>query len=66
MHVAGDRNTAGWLAALAFIRLRPALTYMHREPARAWSLADLAHATGMSRTAFAQRFKEKVRRTPVK
>lgn len=65
LHVAGDMSTPGWLAALADIRLRPALACMHGEPARAWSLAEMAHATGMSRTAFAQRFKAKVGRTPM-
>ena len=65
LHVAGDMNNPSWLAALADVRLRPALACMHREPARAWTLAEPAHATGMSRTAFAQRFREKVGRTPM-
>ena len=65
LHVAGDNNNPGWLAALADARLRPALAGMHREPARAWTLAELAHLTGMSRTAFAQRFREKVGKTPI-
>lgn len=38
-------------------RLAPALALMHAEPARAWTLEDLARATGMSRTAFAVRFR---------
>ena len=55
----------GWLAALADIRLRAALSSIHQEPARAWTLAGLAHVAGMSRTAFAQLFKEKVGKTPM-
>ena len=65
LHVAGDTETPGWLAAISDVRLRPALACMHREPARAWTLAALAHASGLSRTAFAQRFKEKVGKTPM-
>ncbi len=55
----------GWLYALADVRLRAALSSIHREPARAWTLAALAHAAGMSRTAFAQLFKEKVGKSPI-
>jgi AraC-like DNA-binding protein len=47
----------GWLKLLGDDRLRPALQLMHDEPARRWSLADLARACTMSRTAFAQRFR---------
>lgn len=47
----------GWLRALADRRLAPALRLMHAEPARAWSLPELARAAAMSRTAFATRFK---------
>jgi AraC-like DNA-binding protein len=45
--------------------MRIALTSMHREPARAWTLQDLAHSTGMSRTAFAQVFKQSVGKSPM-
>jgi AraC-like DNA-binding protein len=47
----------GWLKALADERLRPALALMHEQPATTWSVAELARAAAMSRTAFAQRFK---------
>ena len=36
---------------------RPALRLMHREPARAWQLGELAKEVAMSRTTFATRFK---------
>ncbi|HWC24104.1 MAG TPA: AraC family transcriptional regulator [Flexivirga sp.] len=48
----------GWLKVLADERLRPALTLIHEQPAKAWSLEDLARAAAMSRTAFAERFRE--------
>jgi AraC-like DNA-binding protein len=49
---------AGWLKVLADDRLRPALALIHEQPARGWSLEDLARATAMSRTTFAERFRE--------
>ena len=65
LHVAEGTQSPGWLAAICDVRLRPALACMHRDPARAWTLAALAHASGLSRTAFAQRFREKVGKTPM-
>ena len=47
----------GWLRVLTDERLRPAVTLMHREPGRAWRLDELAHASAMSRTSFAERFR---------
>ena len=66
LHVAEDvGKDQGWLAALADARLRAALSSIHQEPARAWTVADLAHVAGMSRTAFSQLFKEKVGKSPI-
>ncbi len=48
----------GWLKLLADERLRPALALIHGSPSRPWSLQDLARASAMSRTAFAERFRE--------
>ncbi|WP_406674984.1 AraC family transcriptional regulator [Nonomuraea sp. N2-4H] len=47
----------GWLRVMADERLRPALTLMHAEPGRPWSLEELARAAAMSRTSFAERFR---------
>ena len=55
----------GWLFALADKRMRAALSSMHQEPARAWTLQQLAHTVGMSRTAFAQTFKRFVGTSPM-
>jgi AraC-like DNA-binding protein len=47
----------GWLRVLTDERLSPALRLMHAEPGRSWGLAELARATAMSRTSFADRFR---------
>jgi AraC-like DNA-binding protein len=51
---------SGWLGALQDRQLGRALSLIHRDPARDWSLASLAGAAAMSRSAFAARFAEKV------
>jgi AraC-like DNA-binding protein len=55
----------GWLRALGDPRLAPALKLMHADPARDWHLPDLARASGMSRTAFAVRFKAAAGQAPL-
>jgi AraC-like DNA-binding protein len=50
-------ETRGWLRALADERLAPALQMIHADPARKWTLADLARGVAMSRTAFAVKFR---------
>ncbi len=47
----------GWIKGLGDRRLAPALARMHAEPAHPWNLEDLAQVAGMSRTAFAVRFR---------
>jgi AraC-like DNA-binding protein len=47
----------GWLRALTDTRLRPALHLMHSEPGKPWRLEELAKASAMSRTSFAERFR---------
>lgn len=56
---------SGWLGALADQRLTRAIGAMHAEPARRWTLADLAGLAGMSRTSFAERFRNIVGQTPL-
>jgi AraC-like DNA-binding protein len=56
---------AGWLRLLTDERLRPALAVIHAQPARGWSLEDLARAAAMSRSTFAQRFREVAGTTPL-
>jgi AraC-like DNA-binding protein len=56
--------SSGMLAGMAHPKLRHALTSMHDHPARAWPLEDLAAEAGMSRTTFANSFREVVGVTP--
>ncbi|KNY22772.1 AraC family transcriptional regulator [Methylobacterium sp. ARG-1] len=55
----------GWLGAIADPRLTRALTALHAEPARRWTLAALAGRAGMSRTTFAERFRAVVGQPPL-
>ena len=54
----------GLMAGLADPALARVLTAMHERPGDAWSLASLAQQAGMSRSAFAVRFKVVVGETP--
>lgn len=55
----------GWLKVLTDERLKPALALIHEQPARSWSLEDLARAASMSRSAFAERFRRSADTTPL-
>jgi AraC-like DNA-binding protein len=58
-HLESDtRPTRGWLAGMVDRRIRVALRRIHEDPARSWPLVELASAAAMSRSAFAQHFKE--------
>ncbi|MDM7991329.1 AraC family transcriptional regulator [Arthrobacter sp. zg-Y877] len=48
----------GWLKLLADDRLRPALALIHASRTRPPTLAEMAGAAAMSRTAFAERFRD--------
>jgi AraC-like DNA-binding protein len=50
----------GWLGALRDKQIGRAIALIHRDPARDWTVASLAAAVGMSRSAFAARFTELV------
>jgi AraC-like DNA-binding protein/uncharacterized protein YaiE (UPF0345 family) len=58
-------EATGWMGALGDIRLSRALAAIHAQPARDWSLSELALMAGMSRTSFAQAFKRKVGQSPI-
>jgi AraC-like DNA-binding protein len=47
----------GWLAGAREPAVGQALALLHKEPAREWTLADLARGAGVSRTALAERFR---------
>ena len=50
----------GWLGALQDPQIGRAISMIHRDPARAWTVASLADELAMSRSAFAARFTELV------
>jgi len=50
----------GWLGALQDAQIGRAISLIHRDPARHWTVAALAHELAMSRSAFAARFTELV------
>lgn len=50
----------GWLGALRDRQIGRAISLIHRDPAREWTLASLANELAMSRSAFAARFTELV------
>lgn len=58
------RVDSGLIAGLADPRLARALTAMHAEPGRAWTLATLAGEAGMSRARFAAHFAAQVGMPP--
>ncbi|HMD36324.1 MAG TPA: AraC family transcriptional regulator [Vicinamibacterales bacterium] len=55
----------GWLAGLRDPSIGRALTALHREPARAWTLESLSRAAGLSRSALAERFTALVGQPPM-
>lgn len=61
LHLAeGLGGGVGWLFALADQQISAAIHAMHGEPARRWTLQELAAQAGMSRSIFAVKFKQKV------
>lgn len=54
----------GLLTGLAHPRLARALVAVHERPGDAWTLDSMAEQAGMSRSAFAARFKDQVGETP--
>ena len=61
----GARGGGGWLLALADKEIGPALSAMHEHLAEQWTLQSLAEHSAMSRSAFAQKFKDTVGSSPM-
>jgi AraC-like DNA-binding protein len=55
----------GWLAGARDANVGRALALLHRDPARAWTLHELARASGTSRTTLAERFAELMGEPPL-
>ncbi|WP_300407840.1 AraC family transcriptional regulator [uncultured Psychrobacter sp.] len=58
-------TTDNWLRALKDPYLAKAIAAMHYEPNENWTIHKLAEVAGMSRSSFAQRFKEVVGMPPL-
>jgi AraC-like DNA-binding protein len=66
LHLAeGLKGGVGWLFALADKQMSAAITAMHDDPAHRWTLQQLAQIAGMSRSTFAQKFKDTVGEPPM-
>jgi AraC-like DNA-binding protein len=59
------KNSVGWVTALADPRIGRALRLLHGDVACRWTAPMLASEVGMSRSAFTQRFTERVGRPPL-
>lgn len=64
-HLAETQFVPGWLGAMVDPQMAAALSMMHGDLRRRWTVDVLARSVGMSRTAFSQRFKERVGRPPL-
>jgi AraC-like DNA-binding protein len=53
---ASGEGAPGWFRASADAHIGPALRALHEDPARPWTVADLAGEANLSRSAFARRF----------
>ena len=60
-----EGDQVGWFYALADPQLSAAIGAMHADPAHRWTLGELASQAGMSRSVFAQRFRQRVGETPI-
>lgn len=60
-----EHPDAAWSTALADAFVGKALSTMHDQPEKSWTVADLADLVGLSRAAFAKRFKHLVGQSPV-
>jgi AraC-like DNA-binding protein len=60
-----SEGRTGWLAGVGDRIVGPALNAMHSRPAHAWTLEELAHDAGTSRSVLAERFQHLVGSSPM-
>jgi AraC-like DNA-binding protein len=66
VHLAGAPQAGpGWLGGLADPVVAPALRALHADPARPWTVAELARVASVSRSTLAARFKQAVGQGPL-
>jgi AraC family transcriptional regulator, alkane utilization regulator len=58
-------DRTGWLAGLRDPLVGEALKLLHREPARAWTVDELAREAGCSRSVLAERFTQYIGQPPI-
>jgi AraC-like DNA-binding protein len=61
-----DRVRSGWLAAVRDKQVGRALTLMHAEPERPWTISSLADHAAVSRSVFATKFSQLVGEPPLR
>ena len=64
--ISTPQKTTGLFTALADPRIAKSLVALHADTARLWTLESLAQIAGMSRTSFANHFKEVMQMSPGK
>lgn len=66
LHLAREpQSVSGWLAGMTDPAVAAALTSLHDDPARPWTVAELARAGSVSRSTLAARFKQTVGQGPL-
>jgi AraC-like DNA-binding protein len=56
----------GWIAALQDPVLAPAMSLLHGDPARKWTVAELAAGAAVSRSSLDERFRQILGRSPIR
>jgi AraC-like DNA-binding protein len=64
-YMQGNESDQGYIATLKDPRLSKALTSFHKQPAKSWTVQTLSEEAGMSRSAFADKFKQKLDMSPM-
>ena len=59
------QDGVGWLYALSDPRMKAAIVCMHSAPGKPWTVNGLAECAGMSRSIFAEKFKQSVGESPM-
>ena len=59
------QGETGWLAAARDVEVGKALALLHHRHAHPWTVAELAHEVGMSRTVLAERFRQFLGEPPI-
>jgi transcriptional regulator GlxA family with amidase domain len=61
-----DSTLTGWLAALRDPLVGQAIALLHAEPARDWTVTELAQAVAASRSVLVERFNRLLGRPPIR